>query len=1357
MGVNERDRRESRAARVESPWLPYLPRHVVDTLVRAPALDPVAREDRFRAAVLFADMSGFTPIVEAFGRGGDRATEELTDVLNGYFGAIIAVIESFGGSVAKFGGDAVTALFPSGGGEPRAVRRAIQSALDMQGLMPRYASLTTSAGTFRLSFKAGLSVGEVLATTVGFPDVRLEHVIAGEPVDRSVAAEHRAKPGEILWSGSIPAAVTGLELETVESELARVLRQAPRARRSPPHRLTGLDLAVEETLAAYLHPSVGLRMRAGHGRFSNEHRRVTALFLGFPPLDYSVPGVAWDLQSRLSPALRVLARLEGHLYQVDIGDKGTKAIACFGAPVAHEDDEERALRFALEVRRLSPEVRIGVASGSVFFGEIGGPTRREYTAIGDTMNVAARLMQSAANGRILVSGVPERVLAAFVFHHLDPVLVKGKSAAVPVAELLAAPSAHAPANIGTHATVIAIVDRKSEMRRVRRRLEAVATSGAGRIIAITGEAGVGKSRLTTEVARVSRGLGFTVVAGSCQSQASRTPYLPWHSVLRALFGIDPAAPATEVPRLLAERLAELDQSFLTRMPLLAPALNVAIADTEMTTGLDPELRHELLTAFVTDLLRRRTAEAPILLLVEDCHWADTPSRSLMIAVARDAGRSRVVLMITSRPAEGHDDPLAWTRSLPGLTNIGLDALGDGDVERLATRTLRAEFGIVDLPRTSLRVLVERADGNPFVLEETLRLLHDRGIDPRDPRAVEAAALPDSLHSLVLARLDMLPPDGYATLKAASAIGRQFDATWLSEAYGDLGGSDRVLENLERLSALGLVERDETGGETGYRFRHALVREVAHGTLSIAHRQDLHEQLGRMIETRYAGDLDRFVDALAYHFGESRATDKQRRYFRMAADAARAAYANEAALAWLDRLLPLVDAAEAIDVLRASGEIKQLVGDWPGAEASFRRAIELAERGVADPIASAWATCSLGHLRTYIGSHDEARGLLENALSVFKECGDAEGEVRALEYLAFTAAEAADYESSLAWSRRHLDLAERSGDAVARCMATEQTGLAHWRRGDYAQAQQVLERALSIAQAIGYLRGVILTGNDLAGLFAEMDDHVRAFDLVRLALEAAREMGYRYASGILIGNAGELYRKHGDAARAVACASRGLLLSADLGARSDVAVKAGNIASALMDDGRPKAEAFLDVAEDLARSTDDRYALCECLEVRAELLLRRGEIDDARKRNEDALAIASEIARHDVRFASALLDIRLRFAVGELDELTAVGALQALMSPQASDPERAGVQFAIWQVTGDDDARRRAASTYRSLHEAVPNVLYRRRYLELTGDRLPDPDPLPSLSPDDEAAPRLEDVLRSARKILHETRRERIER
>ena len=241
-------------------------------------------------------------------------------------------------------------------------------------------------------------------------------------------------------------------------------------------------------------------------------------------------------------------------------------------------------------------------------------------------------------------------------------------------------------------------------------------------------------------------------------------------------------------------------------------------------------------------------------------------------------------------------------------------------------------------------ITTRAEGNPFYIEELINYLHDRGIDPADPAALAALAIPESLQQLLISRLDQLTADEQNTVKVASVIGRLFKAAWLWGSYPELGAPETVQAHLTRLSRLDITPLDQAEPELEYLFKHMLTRDVAYESLAYSTRAQLHAAIGAHIERTYAGDLDRWLDLLAYHYGLSTDSDKQREYFRRAGAAAQAAYANDAAISYYQRLLPLLDAAQQIPVMVQLGQAWQLIGKWDAAEAIYREALTLTEQG-----------------------------------------------------------------------------------------------------------------------------------------------------------------------------------------------------------------------------------------------------------------------------------------------------------------------------------------------------------------------------------------------------------------------------
>jgi class 3 adenylate cyclase len=363
---------------LSSAWRSFVPDDVVETLRQHPHATPLADGDHTDAVVLFIDVAGFTPMSEAMASSGAYGTEELTGILNGWFDAMVSVVSLYGGTVAEFAGDALTAVFRYDDRARRATeRRAVRCALDMQAEMVRFQTIATRAGTFELGMKAGLAAGPLLLTIMGDPAIRLGPVLAGPALDRAVRAERHARRGEVVVDHELVRG--GLDAEVLErrgrwSVVGGVRGEVPPV---PPAPHPALDEATARRLAPFLHPAIAERLRSGRRDFLNEHRKVTVAFVGAPGLTVDDWRSVADLQQLVAAAVRLIDRYGGHLRQVATGDKGALLVVCFGAPVSHEDDEERAVRCCLELLRLPGwSLRAGVTTGSVYCGEVGSNSRR---------------------------------------------------------------------------------------------------------------------------------------------------------------------------------------------------------------------------------------------------------------------------------------------------------------------------------------------------------------------------------------------------------------------------------------------------------------------------------------------------------------------------------------------------------------------------------------------------------------------------------------------------------------------------------------------------------------------------------------------------------------------------------------------------------------------------------------------------------------------------------------------------------------------------------------------------------------------------------------------------------------------
>ena len=425
------------------------------------------------------------------------------------------------------------------------------------------------------------------------------------------------------------------------------------------------------------------------------------------------------------------------------------------------------------------------------------------------------------------------------------------------------------------------VGRRAELRAVQGAARR-ARAGRGQVVSLSGEAGIGKSRLVAEVVATSERLGFAVRGGACSSYGTTTAYLVWRPIVRGLLAVDPALPPDEQRTQVESRMAAYGHDWSERAPLLAPVLGLSMPDSHLTHSLDPQTRAELLRSLLLDLVRRQTAAEPLLLVLEDCHWIDPPSMALLEFLARNAADLPLLLVVASRREAAAPAPVAQLASFAHATELRLHDLPVTETEALAAERLRDRYGEgAGFSAEVVRAIAERSGGNPFHLEELVAFLHARGVDPSDPRQLADLELPDSLHRLVVARLDQLSEGEKAAVKVASVIGRVFRARWLWGSYPEVGSPEEVARHLEHLDALGLTPLRATVPEAEYGFKHAIIQQVAYDSLAFGMRQTLHEAVGAFIERAYAARLDQYVDVLAYHYGRTRNEDKQRVWFRAA--------------------------------------------------------------------------------------------------------------------------------------------------------------------------------------------------------------------------------------------------------------------------------------------------------------------------------------------------------------------------------------------------------------------------------------------------------------------------------------------
>ena len=895
--------------------------------------------DRVQGAALFADVSGFTPLAAALSAelGAERGPEELTACLNRVFHAVIERLDAFGGEVIYFSGDAITCWLDGDDGS-----RAVACALAMQEVMEDVGAMTTPGGSEeRLAMKVAIAVGPARRFVVGDPALQLLDVLAGRLVDDLAAAEQHARRGEVVLDESALEALgdgvvlgerrrdpgSGREVAVVTG-LRSALEEGP---------VDEVDPLPEDLVRPWLLPAVYERMRTGRGEFLAELRPAVPLFLRFGGIDFDEDDrAAARLDAFTRRAQRVLADHGGNLLQLVLGDKGASLYAVFGSPHSHEDDAVRAVAAAIELRALdgltaARDLCIGITRGRLRSGTYGHAMRRTFVCLGDAVNLAARLMSAAPPGAIYVEqAVHDAAGEAFVWESLAPFAVKGREGLVHAYDVMGV-AGRLSRRVRHEGP---LVGRSDELTTLEASLGQALERG-GRIVGLAGEAGMGKSRLLAELVRRSDERGVRVLVGECASFGVNTSYLAWRGVWRDLFDLDPDDVHDRDAERVHEALAAIDPALLPRAPLLAVPLGLELPDTELTASFDAKLRKTSLEDLLVTFLRARAAVKPLLVVLEDCHWLDPLSRDLLEAVGRQLSGLPVLVVLAYRPEAGARTGLGLA-SLPGATEVPLTALEDAEMAVLIEARLGGAPG-----SDGLRDLVTaRAQGNPFYAEELLNYVQHQGIDADDARALAALDLPDSLRSLILSRIDTLEEPLRRTLKVASVVGRVFSARDLPGAVPDVGDVDLVRAHLRTLGEHDLVQLDRAEDEA-YAFKHVVTQEAAYESMPFALRARLHVRVGTFLEETQPDAIDRNLDLLAHHFWHGDDEERKRGYLRRAGEAAQAAYANEAAIDYLERLGPLLEGADRVQALLRLSDVLALVGSWDRAEEVATESLELA--------------------------------------------------------------------------------------------------------------------------------------------------------------------------------------------------------------------------------------------------------------------------------------------------------------------------------------------------------------------------------------------------------------------------------
>ncbi len=1168
----------------------------------------------FNAASMFLDISGFSVLTDALmGQGRDGA-EILAVTMRAVFDPLVEAIFEQGGIITGYAGDSISAVYPVETDERGAALRALASAQAVQQGLSAKGMFETPYGAFHISAKIGLGIGPVsggiLQSDAGD---RAVYYFRGEAVEQAARAEHEAYAGDIVLTPEACEQV-GSDIDADPLGRFNLLRGTPRGL---PARRKFAPPAADPTIAARFAPREVVTQD-----LQGEFRQTVPLFIRIPEMPDE------QLQQFVQTLFDLQKRYGGLIDRIDFGDKGCSMVIVWGAPLAHENDIERALGFMLELRtRVDFAVTGGITYYMSYAGYVGGRLYETYTAYGWGMNLAARFMMGAGDNELwLDERIIQRVGQRFNFEFVGEQAFKGFAHKQKVYALRGRKSVAEVFFRGT------LADRETELQALADFVSPLWNGSYAGVAGLWGEAGVGKSRLVYEFRRSPALQERKCLWAFCQSdeivQGSFNPFRFW---LERYFDLLPIQDAASRAHKLAAKLDELEST--TERPSLTADLRrgrvflAALVEVEL-----PQVPHEQLDArgrydntilALISLLKAESLRQPLILFLEDAQYLDEDSKAflprLKRALAADADSYPIAILMAAR----------WQ----GMKSVLEDGLVDRDIEleRLpdeAIATLCA--GFLGGPAASglTKLVKERAEGNPFFAEQILRYLQEQDLIGPDTSgewslrpAARSTDLPGHISAMLVARLDQLTGPVKDVIQAASVLGRSFDVPVL----------ERMVAN--RMSLQNGIAAAERAGiwsplsESRYIFNHALLRDVAYAMQLQSRRQELHGMAYEALRDSFGAETRRHYAELAYHSEQAALSGEARRCLSLAGDAARDEYQNAQALDYYRRALALLAPNDLKEQYRLHRECEKLLTELGRLE-ERRQEIEALQKlanSIADPGNQAEVTLLRSRLAYSGGSYEKSAELAGQAkeLAVAAGCNDV--AIGAYESLLDAYLQRGMYKEAIEHGEAGIALARQQNAAQEEAYILNVIGLAFLEMKNPSTAREYFERSLPIFRAQDNTRGVTRVLTSFGLVAGYQGNYSTALDHFEEALRLARETGERKSESALLGNIGWIWGMLGDYKKARSYAEQNLQIAREIGDRYYETLSLINLSSHA--GALAEFELAVEYAQQglaLARDSGDRHLQAWALTYLGHGLFEAGRPEPAREAYREALGVRYEL-------------------------------------------------------------------------------------------------------------------------------------
>ncbi|MCD6578697.1 AAA family ATPase, partial [bacterium] len=859
----------------------------------------------FPGTLFYIDISGFTSMSEKLAKIGKEGAEKLAGIINGYFDNFNDIISHYGGDIYRFGGDAIFGFYPDKK-EYDSVMESLIAAQKIMDYVDKNHTIEMGNDKFTIKMHIGLAYGNIF-----FQDLRSDYFLGGNLSYELMDIVDTSKAGEIMVNKEFKKLAKNAKFKKVNDKIYKLMEITNMKLKKksitidlekfPGDKLKKLEKSIQGYLPDWLYKRI--QLNPVFNPKDGEHRKIAVLFIHFKGLDIDKnPELAKEIISNFYSNVDKLAtKYDAYLNKMDIYKDSARMLIIFGFPYAHEDIYIRATSLAEELMRFSKilrlKIKIGINGGFAFGSPIGNDYRREYTVMGDAVNLAARFAAGAKENTIIVGeSIYKKAQKVFDFELLGEKSYKGKSKKIKIYRPMKKKKVQRSVLSKWLSESEKFIGRKKEMEKVNNTIEKVLKKH-GQLLGISGQAGLGKSRMTQEILKILKKKEFSIYEGDCLSYGTSLTYHPWIMVLNNYFELNPTDTIEEKELKLKEKIGKISKKLVPWLPIIGEIIGVPFEESDLTKSLDAKLRKQRFFDIILDILKFISKDQAHCIVLDDIHWSDSASMELLNYVARNISTTRILLILVFRPMADKE-----FMEKKYYTQLNLKPFNKTDTMALVKNLLN----IRSFPDELKNLIIQKTQGNPFYTEEIIKSIIEQGFIEKDKKGkwaftgnVKKLNLPDSIEGVILSRIDRLEIKERDALQIASILGREFDFELLAGVYKH---RKELVEIFDNLHSLDIVKKEKTKEITRYFFKHIFTQEVAYDTISFEKRRELHKKVGAYIERKSKKNLQDVLGLLSYHYYRAESYEKSLVFSVEAGDKAKKVYANEEAIEFYTRAI-----------------------------------------------------------------------------------------------------------------------------------------------------------------------------------------------------------------------------------------------------------------------------------------------------------------------------------------------------------------------------------------------------------------------------------------------------------------------